>query len=427
MRRRVKRVAIILTLLTACVSLSLGQNLIPNGGFEQVDGEVAAEWLQPPEPYFHFEDSSMGRPYAGQHYNGICIYNHDICEYLTVKLDEPLYTGQEYCFTMYVRLAKFKAVRFTLNEGIGALFTSKPVDASRKLYIYETPQVFMRFHVMDDRFEWMQMQCKYVASGGEKYLTIGNFFDAEATMEMTPEQQKIADELNAMREERDNQQVAALAEIDEKYPKVEIDYSDPLKEYSKKEMKAFEKQKQTLQLKIVEQRNAMNRIQTGFDSKIDSMKELYADNALPYFYLRYYFDELSLTPVTPETPCPCQEEIVLEPGEKFKLKNILFETAKWDLLPQSNPALRSLVKILQQNRHLIIQINGHTDTQGDEADNLVLSENRAKAVMDYLISAGIDPARLSYKGFGQTEPVEDNGTAAGRALNRRVEVEILEE
>ena len=69
-------------------------------------------------------------------------------------------------------------------------------------------------------------------------------------------------------------------------------------------------------------------------------------------------------------------------------------------------------------------IDGHTDNVGDDASNLVLSKNRAAAVRDYFISKGISADRLSSEGYGESKPVETNKTAAGRAKNRRVEMDL---
>ena len=72
-----------------------------------------------------------------------------------------------------------------------------------------------------------------------------------------------------------------------------------------------------------------------------------------------------------------------------------------------------------------LAIEGHTDSQGDDAMNLDLSKRRAKRAMDYLISKGISKDRLSSEGFGETRPVADNSTSEGRAQNRRVEFRIV--
>ena len=76
---------------------------------------------------------------------------------------------------------------------------------------------------------------------------------------------------------------------------------------------------------------------------------------------------------------------------------------------------------MKDNPSVTIRINGYTDNVGNGADNLKLSEDRAKAVVNYLISQGINAKRLTSQGFGESQPVADNSTEEGRALNRRTE------
>lgn len=106
------------------------------------------------------------------------------------------------------------------------------------------------------------------------------------------------------------------------------------------------------------------------------------------------------------------------------MENIYFETDKYDLLPESNSELNKLVGIMQKNPSLTIEIQGHTDSQGDETHNADLSKNRAKTVHDYLVGAGINTNRLSSKGFGDSKPVAHNSDETGRKKNRRVEFVI---
>lgn len=123
-----------------------------------------------------------------------------------------------------------------------------------------------------------------------------------------------------------------------------------------------------------------------------------------------------------------QVDIPLQPIEvnaNIVLKNIFFDTKKFDLRKESEAELDNLVELMNENPTMVIQINGHTDNVGKPADNLLLSNNRAKAVVDYLAKKGIDVKRLKSKGFGETRPVSDNNTDEGRAKNRRTELQVL--
>ena len=103
------------------------------------------------------------------------------------------------------------------------------------------------------------------------------------------------------------------------------------------------------------------------------------------------------------------------------LNNIFFETGSAKLLPSSNPELNKLVWTLRNNESMRIEIRGHTDDVGMDDYNQLLSEERAKSVYQYLIDRGIDASRLSFKGFGETQPVATNETEEGRKMNRRTE------
>lgn len=115
----------------------------------------------------------------------------------------------------------------------------------------------------------------------------------------------------------------------------------------------------------------------------------------------------------------------LEANASVVLKNIFFDTKQYDLKPASTSELDKLYVLLRDNPSLKIQISGHTDNVGKPEDNLVLSNNRAQAVVKYLVDKGIDQQRLSFKGFGATQPVADNNTEEGRAQNRRTEMKVV--
>ncbi|GAB3257650.1 hypothetical protein GCM10027347_20300 [Larkinella harenae] len=117
------------------------------------------------------------------------------------------------------------------------------------------------------------------------------------------------------------------------------------------------------------------------------------------------------------------DEIKKELDDKGKsILHINFDTDKATLKPEGKDAVTEIVKVLQGDNALKLAINGYTDTTGDNAHNLQLSKDRALAVLNAIVSAGIDKSRLSSNGFGSAEPIADNTTEDGKAQNRRVEL-----
>ncbi len=121
-------------------------------------------------------------------------------------------------------------------------------------------------------------------------------------------------------------------------------------------------------------------------------------------------------------------DIPLQPireGESVVLRNIFFKTASHELLPESVNELNRLIRLLEQNPGMHIEISGHTDNVGSYDYNKTLSQNRALSVYNYLTENGIDPDRLSYVGYADTRPVSTNETEEGRAQNRRTEFKVV--
>jgi outer membrane protein OmpA-like peptidoglycan-associated protein len=102
-----------------------------------------------------------------------------------------------------------------------------------------------------------------------------------------------------------------------------------------------------------------------------------------------------------------------------------FDVGKADLLPGAYKNLIVLAVTLKEHPDYRAIVNGYTDSRGSEERNLILSEKRARAVADYLISQGIDRSRLEIRAHGESDPISSNNTEAGRARNRRVEIKII--
>lgn len=117
----------------------------------------------------------------------------------------------------------------------------------------------------------------------------------------------------------------------------------------------------------------------------------------------------------------------LKAGESIVLDNIQFQSGRSILLDESYTTLDKVVNVLEENPNIKVEISGHTDSSGSLELNQRLSENRAKAVADYLISKGVSKDKITSKGYGPSMPIETNTTKEGRAKNRRVEFKILED
>ena len=109
----------------------------------------------------------------------------------------------------------------------------------------------------------------------------------------------------------------------------------------------------------------------------------------------------------------------IEVGEEYRLNDIHFATDSYELNENARQIIDEFLLFLEDNPSVKIDIQGHTDNVGEVADNLVLSQNRARVVYEYLVERGISPARMSHHGYGESKPVADNTSEKGRAENRR--------
>lgn len=139
----------------------------------------------------------------------------------------------------------------------------------------------------------------------------------------------------------------------------------------------------------------------------------------------FYSRNFSLATETADRAFVLNVELIpIEVGEKVKLENVFFALDSYELDDRSYAELNKVADFLNENPTVEISLEGHTDNQGTSAYNLTLSDNRAKAVLEYLVEKGISKDRLTSKGYGDTQPVASNDTKEGRRLNRRTELKI---
>ena len=109
----------------------------------------------------------------------------------------------------------------------------------------------------------------------------------------------------------------------------------------------------------------------------------------------------------------------------FEIKNLNFESGKFNIQKQYFKDLENLVILLREQINIKIEIAGHTDSIGDNKTNIILSNNRAKSIKSYLVKNGILESRIKCVGYGEKQPITNNSTKEGREKNRRIEIRIL--
>lgn len=143
----------------------------------------------------------------------------------------------------------------------------------------------------------------------------------------------------------------------------------------------------------------------------------------------HVFESKLITTKELEKPVVKNNELTVAPiekGKSYTINDILFATASYDLTAKSKFVIDGFVEFLQENPNVRVEIQGHTDNEGDPNANLELSDKRAQAVKEYIVSKGINADRLSHKGYGQSKPKLPNTSAENKAKNRRTEFFITE-
>ena len=139
------------------------------------------------------------------------------------------------------------------------------------------------------------------------------------------------------------------------------------------------------------------------------------------------YSDLILDMPKAESAYTFEYTITATPPKVFTLNNVFFDSGRSTLRAESNKELNQLAEFMSLKKTVTIEIAGHTDNVGDATANQKLSEDRANAVKQYLEKKGIAANRVTAKGYGNTQPIADNSTAAGKQKNRRTEVHILTE
>ncbi len=420
----------VILLVYCCGSMVHSQNLVKNPSFEDYNKELyhsnfskCSHWFKvngSPD-YYNYIVKDGNRPRynlplikgrTGNGYVGLILLSYSglSTEHFQGDLIYPLEKGQRYAVEFYVRNRSRKhqfstsyiGVKFTrerliwdissfnhpLKDEVSTPFKAKYRQFAIQSYIntiypYKySPQVWNDpERLLRSDSEWMKVEGSFVAEGGEKHLTLGMFYIDHP-------------DLNEQIEEQINHR---------KYYKSRLPFVDTV---------VLINDPQKLKGFIPDQ--AYVYIDDVSVHPVDSLG-----------------NKVVLYPELPEQKDSVTKDTIIamdqmSEGDTLILQNIYFESSKAALLPSSFDELDQLYRAMKTNEKMKIEIHGHTDNIGSPAYNKELSNQRAKAVMDYLLSKGISKERLSYIGFGETRPVSNEDSEKGRAKNRRVAFRIIE-
>jgi outer membrane protein OmpA-like peptidoglycan-associated protein len=427
-----------------------GQNLVKNAGFEEISKEVttwdqldrATGWsnanlgsvdLCVKEAYRSTVGQTDGEqgpvtPFEGERCAGFVAWKDDLrpnrkrilngkeepfkeawnkySEYAQAELSAPLTAGQKYEVSMRVRLS---ASSDRAVSGIGAYLSPALLTYGHRHFLSEKPQVATTT-IITDKANWVEVKGSFTATGQERAIVIGAYpnggmekkdaiegndnqhayyFVDGISVVLAPEPDKDGDGVPDKTDQCPNDAgVASLGGCPDKDGDGIADKMDACPDVAGP---------------------------SNFSGCPDSDGDGLADN----------MDRCpKVAGVAANKGCPEVKEEVRKLFERA-LQGVQFETGKSVIKPVSFPILNDVTKVMQENPTYFLEINGHTDSQGDEAKNQKLSDERAGAVQKYLAEKGVADSRMKHAGFGEAQPVADNATSQGRAKNRRVEFKVL--
>ncbi len=422
------------------------QEMVPNGGFEEHRGKGhSMYWTQAEGEFNHFYHKHVSPKFGGaaqgEGYHCLCMYSMEPNEFMHVALKSKLEKNKIYTISMNVRISNsadevYKNDNYRNLNYLDWYFTGVPLNVLSKLLITAEPSISFPFE--GAHVNWENLSKEYIAKGDEEFLTIGNI----TRMYNKIRAEEKIDSLENEYEKIDLREKAECDSIRNIYANQLIrnenynqdDFS--INPYVKKKTKKISRKKRKKFEKTIEH-NRQVGLKIGTAQEVVRKRykqqkwkiEVAVENEKKQFAVNICFDDISI--VATEKVSSENISVILpneiSVGSTIVLKNIQFQTGNANLKESATNTLNELLKWLQKNKNVKIQISGHTDNQGDEKSNDKLSLNRAKAVADFLIENGINSARLKWRGYAARYALADNTTEFGRALNRRVEITIMGE
>lgn len=373
-------------------------------------------------------------PKTGDGYMGAILSGTDdgYREYIQGSLKTPLNAGQKYCVTYSYKLASFS--KFAVDQ-LSLYFGEKEVRNELMVNLPYSPQITNKEGLfLDNIDDWEDICTVYEASGNEQYFIIGNFKSYENTNYVATDKnmKNLRDKEYAyyyfddiIIRPLENCTDCQCVHHDFEARVIDSSYTGGLNPISGK----------------INQPPNDGRIKIGMAGGTPPYRVEWSNGMtgaelenLPdgeYKYIAYdAFNCQDTGTVVFAAPEVIDDEFeeglqTIEEGSSIVLKNIFFEFNKTALLPESFTELEKVSTFIKENNIQLIEIGGHTDSEGSESYNQKLSEGRAKSVVDYLKINGIAAEKMRSVGYGESKPIDTNRTDEGRAVNRRVEFTLV--
>jgi outer membrane protein OmpA-like peptidoglycan-associated protein len=388
-----------------------------------------ADGVSVPKNFAGDSEPNTGDGYAGAILSGT---DDGYREYIQGTLSEPLIKGKNYCVTYFFKLASYS--KFAVDQ-LSLYFSDIEVKSSININLPYDPQINNNVGLfLDNIDEWEEVCTVYEAKGGEKFFIIGNFKSYENTNYVATDKNMknlrnkeyayyFFDDITV--KTMDNCKDCGCVQHDFESDIIDSTYTggyNPLTQM-------IDKKPNDGRIKIgMVGGTPPYRVEWNNGMKGAELNNLPAGK---YSYTAYDFYNCQSTgkvtfikPVVEVDKFEAGLENI-EEGGSIVLKNIFFEFNKTALLPESFPELDKVVNFIVSNNINLIEISGHTDSDGSNSYNQKLSEGRAKSVVKYLISKGIQSSRMKAVGYGELKPIDTNYSDEGKARNRRVEFTLL--
>ncbi|MBI9069084.1 MAG: OmpA family protein [Salinivirgaceae bacterium] len=374
--------------------------------------------------------AKSGKGYMGAILSGT---DRDFREYIQGSLKNQMEAGQRYCVSFWYKLAsgsKFAVDQLSVN------FVNEIVANSNKTYLgYKAQLNNQEGLFLDNTEEWQQFCMIYDATGGESFFLVGNFKNYDNT----------------------NYVVTGKETVNKKGKAYAYYYFDDFEIRPLVDCNVCACVPKGMETVVIDSfyTGGLDPI-TGqlTNIKNDGLISLGISGGTPPYIINWSSGQKNVQKiknlpagkytyeVSDQNNCRSKGTIVFEkpviPEDPFKeglrnieegaaliLNNIFFETGKSTLLPESFAELDKIVEFLAEGTVSLIEISGHTDSDGSDATNQKLSQSRAQSVVDYLVSKNIDANRLKAVGYGEAKPIDTNQTTEGKTKNRRVEFLVL--